>query len=197
MTVFTILVHLLKIMFYNEAHAVNMGIPKEEASFLLSIIGICNMIGRIINGWLSDNPKVILHSILCCLRQSNVFALYLQVSVLFLNNMGLTVSGLLIMICPFCISYYQLLFFSIALGLFTCKILCLKISDATGLHTSSFCLLISLHRCNSTDFTWGTFGVGKCQQRLRVHARFLRSRNPLRNSYGWYSQKIDEFNVTK
>ncbi|XP_046650514.1 monocarboxylate transporter 12-like isoform X3 [Daphnia pulicaria] len=85
-------------LMYLAAHAVNMGIPKEEASFLLSIIGICNMIGRIINGWLSDNPKV---------------------SVLFLNNMGLTVSGLLIMICPFCISYYQLLFFSIALGLFT------------------------------------------------------------------------------
>jgi predicted MFS family arabinose efflux permease len=123
LTVFTILVHLLKIMFYNEAHAVNMGIPKEEASFLLSIIGICNMIGRIINGWLSDNPKVILHSILCCLRQSNVFALYLQVSVLFLNNMGLTVSGLLIMICPFCISYYKLVIFSIALGLFTCKLI--------------------------------------------------------------------------
>ena len=40
------------------AHAVNMGIPKEEASFLLSIVGICNMMGRIVNGWLSDHPKV-------------------------------------------------------------------------------------------------------------------------------------------
>lgn len=110
-------------MFCIEAHAVNMGIPKEKASFLLSIVGICNMIGRIINGWISDHPKVILHSILCCLRQSNVFALYLQVSVLFLNNMGLTVSGLLIMVCPLCISYYQLVIFSIALGLFTCKLI--------------------------------------------------------------------------
>jgi predicted MFS family arabinose efflux permease len=42
----------------NIAHAVNMGIPKEEASFLLSIVGISSMIGRIINGWLSDRPKV-------------------------------------------------------------------------------------------------------------------------------------------
>nr|CAH0099432.1 unnamed protein product [Daphnia galeata] len=41
------------------------------------------------------------------------------VSVLFLNNIGLSMSGLLIIACPLCISYYQLLMVSITLGLFT------------------------------------------------------------------------------
>ncbi len=107
-------------MFCNEAHAVNMGIPKEKASFLLSIVGICNMIGRIINGWLSDHPKVIYYT---QFMEVKFFFILTQVSVLFLNNVGLTVSGLLIMACPLCISYYQLVIFSIALGLFTCKLI--------------------------------------------------------------------------
>ncbi|XP_046649914.1 monocarboxylate transporter 12-like isoform X1 [Daphnia pulicaria] len=81
---------------YLAAHAVNMGIPKEEASFLLSIVGICSMMGRIINGVLADHPKV---------------------SVLLLNNIGLSASGLLIILCPFFISYELLVFYSIVLGL--------------------------------------------------------------------------------
>lgn len=35
-----------------------MGIPKGEAPFLLSVIGIASMIGRIFNGWLADQPCV-------------------------------------------------------------------------------------------------------------------------------------------
>ncbi|XP_059351355.1 LOW QUALITY PROTEIN: monocarboxylate transporter 13-like [Daphnia carinata] len=83
---------------YLAAHAVSMGISKEEASFLLSVVGICSMTGRIINGWLSDNPKV---------------------SVLLLNNIGLSISGLLIILCPFFFSYHLLVIFSIILGLAT------------------------------------------------------------------------------
>lgn len=81
---------------YLAAHAVETGVPKEEASFLLSIVGICSMMGRLINGWLSDHPKV---------------------SVLLLNNVGLTTSGLLIILCPFFISYELLVFYSVILGL--------------------------------------------------------------------------------
>nr|CAH0099431.1 unnamed protein product [Daphnia galeata] len=82
---------------YITAHAVNIGIPKEKASFLLSILGICIMIGRILIGWISDHPKV---------------------SVLVLNNVGLTVAGLLIFLCPLILVSYELLvLFSVILGL--------------------------------------------------------------------------------
>lgn len=40
------------------AHAVDIGATKESASFLISIVGISSMIGRLINGWLADRPKV-------------------------------------------------------------------------------------------------------------------------------------------
>lgn len=60
----------------------------------------------------------------------------IQVSVLFLNNIGLSMSGLLIIACPLCISYYQLLMVSITLGLFTCKLVVLKgISDTKANHS--------------------------------------------------------------
>lgn len=34
------------------------GISGDEAAFLLSIIGICNTLGRVITGWISDMPCV-------------------------------------------------------------------------------------------------------------------------------------------
>lgn len=40
------------------AHAVNVGISKESASFLLSIVGLCSLLGRLVNGLLADHPKV-------------------------------------------------------------------------------------------------------------------------------------------
>ena len=40
------------------ARAENTGIDKESASFLLSIIGITNTVGRVVCGALSDHPKV-------------------------------------------------------------------------------------------------------------------------------------------
>ena len=36
--------------------AVQMGIEKEKASFLLSVIGIANTLGRIVLGYVSDRP---------------------------------------------------------------------------------------------------------------------------------------------
>ncbi|KAI9554049.1 hypothetical protein GHT06_019321 [Daphnia sinensis] len=39
------------------AHAISVGISKVEAVFLVSAIGLSSTIGRIFNGWLSDQPK--------------------------------------------------------------------------------------------------------------------------------------------
>ena len=46
---------------------------KESASFLLSIIGITNTVGRVVCGALSDHPKV-------------KFQLFIPVQIYFLNN---------------------------------------------------------------------------------------------------------------
>ncbi|KAK8782394.1 hypothetical protein V5799_016265, partial [Amblyomma americanum] len=64
--------------------AVLKGIDKDKAAFLLSLIGITNMIGRLIFGWLSDMP---------------------QINCLLLNNLSLCLSGLTVFIMPFCYSY--------------------------------------------------------------------------------------------
>ncbi|XP_077563614.1 monocarboxylate transporter 5 isoform X3 [Haemaphysalis longicornis] len=64
--------------------AVLKGIDKDKAAFLLSIIGITNMIGRLIFGWLSDLP---------------------QINCLLLNNLSLCLSGLAVFAIPFCYSY--------------------------------------------------------------------------------------------
>lgn len=36
----------------------DVGIESSDTSFLMSLIGICNTVGRIIAGWISDHPKV-------------------------------------------------------------------------------------------------------------------------------------------
>ena len=36
--------------------AVLNGVDKDDASFLLSVIGIANTLGRIVLGWISDKP---------------------------------------------------------------------------------------------------------------------------------------------
>ncbi|XP_070393548.1 monocarboxylate transporter 14 isoform X3 [Dermacentor albipictus] len=64
--------------------AVLKGIDKDKAAFLLSLIGITNMIGRLIFGWLSDLP---------------------QINCLLLNNLSLCLSGIAVFILPFCYSY--------------------------------------------------------------------------------------------
>lgn len=40
------------------AHAVDMGIDKTPAAFLLSIGGFINVIGKLVVGYVCDNPKV-------------------------------------------------------------------------------------------------------------------------------------------
>jgi len=44
--------------FFVANFATKKGIPSDQSSFLLSIIGITNTFGRIFFGWLSDRPKM-------------------------------------------------------------------------------------------------------------------------------------------
>ena len=55
-----------------------MGIPKESASFLLSLFGICGMIGRLLNGLLADHPKVQYYIIRIVCFTKNIYFLYLK-----------------------------------------------------------------------------------------------------------------------
>lgn len=43
---------------YLAAHAETLGLSKQEASYLLSLIGIANTVGRIILGYAADKPWV-------------------------------------------------------------------------------------------------------------------------------------------
>lgn len=78
------------------ARAVDTGVDKESASFLLSIIGVTNTVGRVACGALSDHPKV---------------------NVLFVNNFALTVGGLVTMLTPLFPSYNMLMVYSAIFGL--------------------------------------------------------------------------------
>jgi len=78
------------------ARAVDMGADKESASFLLSIIGITNTVGRVACGALSDHPKV---------------------NVLFVNNVALTVGGIVTMLTPLFPSYNMLMVYACIFGL--------------------------------------------------------------------------------
>jgi hypothetical protein len=52
----------------------------------------------------------------------NLTFIFIKVSVLVLNNVGLTVAGLLIFLCPLILVSYELLvLFSVILGLAACK----------------------------------------------------------------------------
>ncbi|XP_034952770.1 monocarboxylate transporter 12 isoform X2 [Chelonus insularis] len=75
--------------------AVQDGIDKNEASFLLSIIGITNTVGRVICGFVADFP---------------------QVDSLLLNNICLAVSTISVALTPLCHTYYAYITMSIFFG---------------------------------------------------------------------------------
>ncbi|XP_008556560.1 monocarboxylate transporter 12 isoform X2 [Microplitis demolitor] len=70
--------------FYLVDSAIKDGVDKNEAPFLLSIIGITNTVGRVICGFVADFP---------------------QVNSLLLNNICLLVSTISVAMTPFCESY--------------------------------------------------------------------------------------------
>lgn len=78
------------------ARAELLGADKESASFLLSIIGIMNTVGRVACGALSDHPKV---------------------NALLVNNIALTVGGLVTILSPFFPSYEMLIVYACLFGL--------------------------------------------------------------------------------
>jgi predicted MFS family arabinose efflux permease len=45
-------------LYFFQVQAEERGITKQEASFLLSVIGIANLVGRIILGYISDKPWI-------------------------------------------------------------------------------------------------------------------------------------------
>ena len=48
---------LFEILLFFSGYANDLEIAEGDASFIMSLIGICNTVGRIIAGWISDHPK--------------------------------------------------------------------------------------------------------------------------------------------
>lgn len=82
--------------------AVDEGIDKENAKWLVSIIGISNTVGRVVFGFLADRPAV------------NRLMLY---------NTALTICGVATALCPLCFNYPLLVLYAILFGLFIGKFL--------------------------------------------------------------------------
>ncbi|XP_048777915.1 monocarboxylate transporter 12-like [Ostrea edulis] len=107
-------------------HALQLGISKPDAAFLLSIIGITNTVGRIASGLLVDIFKL---------------------DALVINNVALVLSAVLLFVEPFCKTYELLIGFSVLYGfcvaayisltsIIICNLLGLrKLTNAFGLVT--------------------------------------------------------------
>ncbi|XP_018576654.1 monocarboxylate transporter 14 isoform X2 [Anoplophora glabripennis] len=106
--------------------AKNDGIPAEDASFLLSIIGITNTIGRVACGYFADFP---------------------QVNALLVNNICLLISTVSVALTPFCHTYAayitMAIFFGIAISGYI-SLTSIILVDLLGLDklTNAFGLLI-------------------------------------------------------
>ncbi|XP_050087742.1 uncharacterized protein LOC126572455 isoform X2 [Anopheles aquasalis] len=106
--------------------AVLDGIDQSSASFLISIIGITNTVGRIVCGYVADFPKV---------------------DALFLNNICLVISTIAVALTPFCSSYASYVVMAIAFGIAIAGYISLTsiiLVDLLGLDklTNAFGLLI-------------------------------------------------------
>ncbi|XP_055547555.1 monocarboxylate transporter 2 isoform X4 [Wyeomyia smithii] len=106
--------------------AVLDGIEQNSASFLISIIGITNTVGRIVCGYIADFPKV---------------------DALFLNNICLVISTFAVALTPFCHSYASYVAMAIGFGIAVAGYISLTsiiLVDLLGLDklTNAFGLLI-------------------------------------------------------
>jgi len=81
---------------YLSAIGQSVGIEKGSATFLVSIIGIANTIGRVMCGWLADNPHI---------------------NALVINNVALTVGGLATAFVPYFNTFTLLVIYSCVFGL--------------------------------------------------------------------------------
>ena len=117
--------------------AVLRGIPKEDANFLISIIGISNTIGRVLTGWISDFKWV----------NSQIVTI-----------LAIFFSGVSVFVLPFCASYAAYVTVSLLFGLFVAAYISLSsivLVDLLGLDnlTSAFGLLV-LFRYLSTKYSY-------------------------------------------
>ncbi|XP_067128273.1 LOW QUALITY PROTEIN: monocarboxylate transporter 12-like [Centruroides vittatus] len=101
------------------------GIPKSDAAFILSIIGITNTLGRMVFGWFADRPRV---------------------SSLWVNNVCLLLSGICVLCIPFTLTYTTVLIVCTFFAVFISAYMCLTsiiLVDLVGLDrlTNAFGLL--------------------------------------------------------
>ncbi|XP_023213095.1 uncharacterized protein LOC111615885, partial [Centruroides sculpturatus] len=82
--------------------AVLIGISDEDATILLSTIGITNTVGRVFSGWMSDRPHI---------------------NALFINNCALVLGGVATAISPFINNYYLLILYCAIFGFSIGKLL--------------------------------------------------------------------------
>ena len=80
-----------------------------KAAWILSAIGISNVIGRLAFGLISDR-----------FSGTNIFFGLIRISALFINNVCLLIAGLSVMAIPFCPSYWILMAISILFGFTIC-----------------------------------------------------------------------------
>ncbi|KAJ1531849.1 hypothetical protein ONE63_000500 [Megalurothrips usitatus] len=118
-------VHIVNVA-SNEVRARLPGVSDDWASFLLSVIGIVNTVGRVLCGWVADFPSV---------------------DSLLMNNVSLLVATLSVAAVPFCQSYSSFVAFAIFFGVsISCYISLTSIIlvDLLGLDklTNAFGLLI-------------------------------------------------------
>lgn len=76
--------------------AVRMDVPEQSASFLISMIGLCNVFGRILVGLIADRPWA---NALC------------------INNIALIIAGVATMMAPLCQSFGHLVLYACVFGL--------------------------------------------------------------------------------
>lgn len=86
--------------------SLSQGIQAESASFLLSIIGITNTIGRVFFGYIADFPSV---------------------NSLLLNNLCLVVSTLAVGAIPLCLSYFHYVIVAVFFGTAVCEYWCIEV----------------------------------------------------------------------
>ncbi|KAF7488829.1 Monocarboxylate transporter 12-B [Sarcoptes scabiei] len=109
-------------------------VSPDQAAFLISIIGITNTFGRLLFGYLSDQIT----------KNGSIFGI--KITALGLNNICVILSGIAIILAPFCTTYFLVIIDCILFGLFISAYVCLTsviLVDMLGLNklTNAFGLL--------------------------------------------------------
>jgi len=106
--------------------AESFGHSKESSTFLVSILGITNIVARILCGWLSDRP---------------------QVNALMINNVALVLAGIATILVPFFKPYWLLCVYCVVFGMGTAcfaslrSVICVELLGLEKL-TNAFGLLL-------------------------------------------------------